>query len=180
MSLKHRVIPCLLPIHIYHPLSFPPSLFFVFELACGTSALFTICSLLCSIKSMLTKGQDPTSIDCAGSNHITGDLWPLRPLRLSAWECSCGKSWHSSPLGQDTISLHCKECERICNDNNNLWWPPSLIYFLPNGRALVVWKTKVIFLDPRLLDHCFLFVELWKWWIVVKTLNVKLCESARL
>lgn len=74
--------------------------------------------LLGSIKSTLTKGQDPASIDCAGSNHIMGDLWPLRPLQIMAWECSCGESWHSSPPGQDTISLHCKECNSIWNNNS--------------------------------------------------------------
>lgn len=73
---------------------------------------------------MLAKGQDPGSIDCVGSSHIMRDLWPQRPLWFFAWEGSCGQSWHSSPVGQDIISLHCKECNTICNDwttdSNNL------------------------------------------------------------
>lgn len=91
---------------------------FVHLLSCLLS--LPIVRLLGSIRNTLNKGQDPASIDCAGSNHIMGDLWPLRPLQLLAWECSCGESWHSSPPGQDTISLHCKECNSIWNDNNNL------------------------------------------------------------
>lgn len=73
---------------------------------------------------MLAKGQDPGSIDCVGSSHIMRDLWPQRPLWFLAWEGSCGQSWHSSPVGQDIISLNCKECNTICNDwttdSNNL------------------------------------------------------------
>lgn len=73
---------------------------------------------------MLAKGQDPVSIDCVGSSHIMGDPWPQRPLQFLAWEGSCGQSWHSSPVGQDIISLNCKECSTICNDyttdSNNL------------------------------------------------------------
>lgn len=51
-------------------------------------------------------------------------FWSPSPLWLLASECSCGESWHSSPVGQDTISLHCRECNAICSDwrtdNNNL------------------------------------------------------------
>lgn len=90
--------------------------FSAYFLSCLLSLPFV--PLLGSIKSTLTKGQDPASIDCEGSNHIMGDLWPLRPLQLMAWECSCGESWHSSPPGQDTISLHCKECNSIWNNNS--------------------------------------------------------------
>lgn len=76
------------------------------------------------INRLVARGQDPVSIDCVGSSHIMGDLWPQCPLWLLASVCSCGESWHSSPVGQDTIILHCKECNTICKDwatdNNNL------------------------------------------------------------
>lgn len=95
----------------HHPLS-------AFSPSCHLS------TLLCPIKSVVAKGQDPVFIDCVGSSHITGDLCSQSPLWLSALVCSCGESWHSSPVGQSAISLHCKECNTICNDwatdNDNL------------------------------------------------------------
>lgn len=65
---------------------------------------------------MIATGLNPVSTDCVVSSHIMDNLWPQSQLWLLASVCSCGESWHSSPAGQSTISLHCKECNTICND----------------------------------------------------------------
>lgn len=71
---------------------------------------------------MIAAGLNLVSTDCVVSSHIMDNLWPQSQLWLLASVCSCGESWHSSPAGQSTITLHCKECNTICNDftiNNN-------------------------------------------------------------
>lgn len=134
------------------PIQSPPSCSVVTVPRGVVSSCLPFVQLLQPIKSMLTKGQDPASIDCAGSSHVMGDLWPLSPLWFLAWECSCGESWHSFPVGQDTISLHCKECNTICNDwttdNNNLCEKHFFPLFL-NGNAPLAWKTVMFPLPTR-------------------------------
>lgn len=136
--------------------------------------------LLYTIKGLFARGQDPVSIDCAGSSHIMGDLWSQSALRLLALVCSCGESWHSSPVGQDTIILHCKECSTICNewttDKNNLHEKQVTnllcVFFFFSFVVKLLWSGKMSF-SLCTITHltllilkvvlCILYLKLWIW-----------------
>lgn len=99
------------------------------------------------IKKPAATGYDHVSIDCMGSRHIMSNLCPLLSTLAVGLSSQLRRSWHSSPVGQDTISLQCKECSSIQSDltTHEKQLSDDLSLLFPRGKASLIGKNAICF-----------------------------------